>query len=693
MGKFISDEELAVRAAKYDNLQEFRKNDPNAERRIRERGLQSKLCRHMKYGHRSPLSEDELVAIISNYSSLKELRTKDPNTYNVLQKRGLIKKLCGHLKRAFRDDLSDDKLAEIASRYDVLQEFREADPIAYQLIHKRGLTSKLLKHMKRGHREDLSDDDLAIIASRYDSLKEFQMKEHVTYAIIHKRGLFDKLCGHMKRETEYMTNEELESAASKYNILKEFREKEPSVYRRIRDRGLLDKLCGDMERDRSQSLSNEDLAEKASRYDTLKEFRKKENSAYSLICKRGLFDKLCGHMKRSCRDLTDELLATIAIGYSTRDEFCEKDSSAYSTACKRGIIDKICSHMERQIMPVGYWTKERCRQKAKDYNSKTDFRKGCPSAHGAAQKNGWLDDICSHMIPKGNWFKRKIYVFTFSDGYAYVGLAQDPADRYRAHVTGYGNTPIYPHIKETGASYEFKILTDWLDKDVAGNVEEEYRKKYAADGWKMLNRMKGGGLGGTTSIYTPQRLKKEVEKYEYVDDLRKGSPSFYRYILHHHLWDEYCGMMKFRRAPNKYWTLDRAINVAQEVEYRSELRVRCHQAYHLLNKAGLLDVYFPKRKKQPKREKIWTVKKSLTVVPLYNSRYQLQKERPGAYTTLRDAGLLDKYFPTKWVRPFTDEERAEIITSCKTRSELHHKHKSIYDSLRKEGLLDKYFPK
>lgn len=695
MGKKISDEELAARAAKYDNLQAFRENDPNAERRIRERGLQDKLCGHMKYGHRSPLSEEELIAIISNYDSLKDLRTKDPKTYGVLQSRGLIKKLCGHLKRAFRDDLSDDDLSEIALRYDVLQEFREADPIAYQLVHKRGLAGKLLKHMKRGHRENLSEEDLATIASGFDSLSEFRKNDPNAYSIICTRGLLDKLCGHMKRlVSKYRTDEELAEIASHYDVLKEFRESEPSVYAAIRERRLLSELCGNMKRQEGTLIvSDEELADRASRYEVLRDFANGDKSAYSLIKKRGLFQKLCGRMKRLQRDLTDELIAEIAKGFHSRKEFMEADSSAYSTACKRGIIDKVCEHMERLATPAGYWTKEKCRERAVDYNSRSEFEKACSAAYNAAYKAGWLDDICSHMVPKGNRFKRKIYAFTFSDGYAYVGLAQDPADRYRSHVSGKDRSSVYEHIKESDATYEFALLTNWLHKDVAGKVEEEYRQKYAADGWKMLNKMKCGSLGGSTKIYTEEKIRQERDKYEYVDDFRKGSPHCYHYILKHKLWDEYCGMMKFKRAPNKYWTLDRAIKVAQEVEYRSELRVRYHQAYHLLNKAGLLDVYFPERKKHPKKKKMWTLEKSLTVVPLYSSRYQLQKEHPGAYTTLCDAGLLDKYFPTKWVRPFTDEERAKIIASCKTRSELHHKHKSVYDSLRKEGLLDKYFPK
>jgi len=588
---------------------------------------------------------------------------------------------------------TEEELAEVVSKYNSIGELREKDNSTYQLIQRRGLMDKLCGHLKREHRKDLSEEELARIVSHYDTVRELREKEPSVYVIIHRRGLFDKLCGRLKRETaKFRTDKELAEIASHYNVAKEFREKEPSVYAAIRERGLLEKLCGHMEREASPPLSDDDLAKIASPYTVLKDFRGNEESAYILIRRRGLFNILCGQMKRGYRDLTDGLLQDIARGYQTRDEFSENDSSAYSTACRRGIIDKICSHMDRRVKPAGYWTKELCRQAAKDYNSKDDFRRGNSPAYGAAQRNGWFEDICSHMVPRGNWFKRKIYVFTFSDGYAYVGLAQDPADRYRAHVTGQGNTPVYPHIQETGATYEFTILTDWLHKDVAGKVEEEYRKKYAADGWKMLNRMRCGGLGGTTKIYTHERILREVGKYEYVDDLRNGSLLFYKYILKHHLWEKYCGKMKFKRAPQGYWTLERALAVVPECKFRSELRKKYNQAYKVLSKHGLLDKYYPEKKAHPKKEKIWTIEKSLTIVNQCTSRFDLSRKFPGAYVTLRNAGLLDKYFPTKWVKPFTEEEKADIIAACKTRSELHHKHKSIYDFLRRAGLLDKYFP-
>ena len=60
MGKKIPEEQLAAIASKYTVLKEFADNEPNAYRRIRERGLFDKLCGHMKRAYRKPLSEEDL---------------------------------------------------------------------------------------------------------------------------------------------------------------------------------------------------------------------------------------------------------------------------------------------------------------------------------------------------------------------------------------------------------------------------------------------------------------------------------------------------------------------------------------------------------------------------------------------------------------------------------------------------------
>lgn len=383
----------------------------------------------------------------------------------------------------------------------------------------------------------------------YKSVKEFRKHDKSGYEIICKRGLKKKLCSHLTRMSNTWTEEELAAAASKYDSLKEFRENNLGAYRAICTRGLMDKFCGHMSRAVRPPLSDEDLIEIASKYDTLSDFMEKERHIYSKLCMRGLSKKACKHMKRECRaKYSDEELAAIAAGYDDLTEFQEKEPSVFQIVFRRGLTDKLCGHMERHIK---VFSDEELAEIASKYNTRGEFA-GCDrQAYYAATRRGILDKICQHMEPVGNWFKRKIYSFTFSDGYAYIGLAQDPERRYVEHTQKEKKSPVFKHIKETGLKPEYKLLTDWLHKDVAGKVEDGYIKKYATEGWKMLNRANGGALGSIHKNYTPEYLQREADKYDYYEDFRKNSRIVYNYLVRNHALDRFCSHMKHRDIPKR----------------------------------------------------------------------------------------------------------------------------------------------
>lgn len=442
---------------------------------------------------------------------------------------------------------------------------------------------------------------------------------------------------------------------------------------------------------RRKLFSNDVLAEIASRYDVLKEFREEEPSAYVIIHRRGLFENLCGHMKRLIRELSDVDLAKAASPYHFRTEFARAAPSEYTTARARGILDRICVHMKQKKMPHGYWTKENCHLEALKYDTRYDFQKGSKSAYSVASKHDWLDDICGHMIPQGNWTKRKIYVFTFSDGYAYVGLTNNIKTRRSQHISRGKNSPVHKHYSETGASFEFKVLTDdWLDMDMAGHIENDYIQQYANDGWKMLNKRSGGGLGGTKhTFYTPSKLRCEVAKYDYLHDFREKSPNYYNYMQRHGLIEEYCSGLKRDSYPQGYWTLENALAVVPECKSRHELAKKYYQAYELIRKAGLLEKYYPF--KIASKKKIWTLKKSLEVVPLCESREEFRKKFCQAYETLLKAGRLNEIFPPKKVN-YSEKAKMQAIADCKTRTELHDRYSGVYKWLLREGRMDEFFP-
>ena len=53
--------------------------------------------------------------------------------------------------------------------------------------------------------------------------------------------------------------------------------------------------------------------------------------------------------------------------------------------------------MEQIIKPAGYWTKDKCKEVALEYKSRGDFWKENRGAYDACIRNGWLDEVCSHM--------------------------------------------------------------------------------------------------------------------------------------------------------------------------------------------------------------------------------------------------------------------------------------------------------
>lgn len=93
--------------------------------------------------------------------------------------------------------------------------------------------------------------------------------------------------------------------------------------------------------------------------------------------------------------------------YTTKTDFCKNSKSAYDSARRNGWLTEICVHMIEKKKPNGYWTKDKCHTEALKCNSRSEFEIKSPSAYKYSIKNNWIDDICSHMVfykkPKKYW--------------------------------------------------------------------------------------------------------------------------------------------------------------------------------------------------------------------------------------------------------------------------------------------------
>ena len=255
--------------------------------------------------------------------------------------------------------------------------------------------------------------------------------------------------------------------------------------------------------------------------------------------------------------------------YIRKREAKEKSPGAYNSAYTHGWLNEIAPHLQSKT----YWNKEKCFEEVrkKGYKNKKEFREGSPGCYSHAAKHCFLDELCQGMDVLGNYDLRKVYVFEFNDGYAYVGLSFKPSRRQWQHLNE-KDSPVYKHLRNTEQSFIFKVLSDWLRQKEAQEFEDKMINKYASNGWKMLNTKKGGALGAAREwLYSLDELLEEGEKFSYKSEFRRKSPAKYAFAYEHGLLDIVCAHMPKKYHPTPIWTDERIQEAVDECNHSRKL--------------------------------------------------------------------------------------------------------------------------
>jgi predicted GIY-YIG superfamily endonuclease len=141
--------------------------------------------------------------------------------------------------------------------------------------------------------------------------------------------------------------------------------------------------------------------EEALKYHDIKSYRK-DSLSYRAAVRNKWLDEICSHMNRSKNVVnywTKDNCIKHALLCNSRIEFSKKFPGGYAASRNNGWLDEICSHMKYvEKKPKGYWTKDNCKKEAMNYNTRGNFQKNSRSAYQISSRNGWLDEICSHMF-------------------------------------------------------------------------------------------------------------------------------------------------------------------------------------------------------------------------------------------------------------------------------------------------------
>jgi predicted GIY-YIG superfamily endonuclease len=323
------------------------------------------------------------------------------------------------------------------------------------------------------------------------------------------------------------------------------------------------------------------------KYNSIVEVQKKSRAAYNCAWRNGWLNELSEPLRRI--EPSKEECRLSAQKYESKSAWRTKDYRCYIVSVKNGWYDDFTQHFKKKRS----YNTEIVSQTAREYATKKEFHDAEPSMYEYAQRHGIIDEICSHMDKLGNWKYRKLYIFEFEDNYAYIGLTYNITRRKYDHFHK-KNSAVYKHLQENpNVKFKFKVVSDWLSMDEAGKQEDSLIEKYREEGWIMLNRKKGGGLGSAKSlVHTKEECHAAALKYKHRVDFHFGDMALYSYAYEHGWLEDICSHMIPCTNPKLYWTDERLRAAVKECKYKVRLQEKYPSAYAYLQRHKAIDDYF-----------------------------------------------------------------------------------------------------
>ena len=331
---------------------------------------------------------------------------------------------------------------------------------------------------------------------------------------------------------------------------------------------------------------------------------------------------------------TKERLLEMAHYNSSIADFRKHNPTAYKIACAHGWKDDVRQHIETQHQQ---YTKEECRIEAMKYNNKEDFKNNSPLHYMWAKNHRYLTEICSHMNNRGN--RRHVYVFEFEDRHAYIGLSLYPYKRERQHLNE-ERSVVSKYIRETGAKYAFKVLTESPSDDPI-QQEIHWIKKYKDEGWILLNKELDELANDGSPKYSYEYCKMIACRYAHRQSFQCGNSLVYNYALRHGLLDEICKHMDSGTQIVTHWTKERCQEEAYKYKTRKDFQKECRGAYAAAYRNKWLDDICVHMERPTPHNLYWTEERCAEEALKYTSRRDFQVNSLGAYNAAKKKGLLD----------------------------------------------------
>ena len=330
-----------------------------------------------------------------------------------------------------------------------------------------------------------------------------------------------------------------------------------------------------------------------------------------------------------------------------------------------------------------YWNLKNIKKEAKKYTTRTQFKKNAYSAYKKARELNILDNICSHMQPQGNKYKRMLYAFEFPDKSVYVGLTYSYEIRYKQHMNN--NKEIIKKTEQMG--HVFIMFNEIFSLEEIGKKENLLINKYKNQGWIILNKIKGGSLGSTTKKWNKNSILKAAQSCQSRKEFEEKYSGAYSAAKKNKILNFIYKNVNWKLKHIKYSEKEILLE-AQKYKTRNEFKNKNYKIYSSARHRKLLETACS----HMKNKRIWTEDKIAKEALKYNYRKEFQTNSRGAYNASRRMNILDKvcsHMKRKINKPYKKDDVLNSLKKYNTYIEFRKKEESIYNAARRFKMLDK----
>lgn len=416
-----------------------------------------------------------------------------------------------------------------------------------------------------------------------------------------------------------------------------------------------------------------------------------------------------GFMKRIHEDWLDEFLPTKkhklnyencynrAKKFRTIRDFCEKDHSAYQKSLNENWI-KDFTWLSYSQVKAGYWTYENCYKEALQYKTLLDFRTKSMGAYIKSCQNGWQKEYTWLERPEIST-KNEYVVYLYEDdetNSVYVGLTKNLKRRHKEHHDGrkhhgvfeYDN--VYKYFNSIGKEVPEPVVlqNDIYAKD-AQKYEQYYIDYFSEEGFNLINKVKGGSLGGGGKHWNKEYCYNEALKYKTTTEFRKQSKNIYYASKRNGWFDDYTWLEEDHKQNR--WTYEICYDEAIKYEYLSDFSKNASRAYSAAIRNGWLEKFTWLKYSSRNKKGYWTYERCKEESLKYDNKSDFRLKSYNAYEAAIRNGWLYKLFPNQ--KKYNYEDCYKEAKKYETKKEFRKNNLKLYQAAVRYKWIDILFPK